>query len=109
MLGCREVCVYSTDRGSIPGRGNAIASRPVLGHTRPPIQWVLGVLSPEVRRPEREADHSHPTGAKVRKAWSYASSPPDVFMAWYLVKHTDSFTITLRTEFVDDLHDKESA
>jgi len=28
-----------------------------LGPTQPPIQWVSGVLSLGVKRPEREADH----------------------------------------------------
>jgi hypothetical protein len=32
-------------------------SRPALGSTKP-IQWVPGALSPVLKRPEREADHS---------------------------------------------------
>jgi len=35
-----------------------MTSRPVLGPTQPSIQWVLGVLSLGLKRPEREADHS---------------------------------------------------
>jgi hypothetical protein len=38
-----------------------------LGHTQPPIQWVPGALSPGVKRPGREADHSPPTSAGVKK------------------------------------------
>jgi len=37
-------------------------------------------------RPEREADHSPPSSAEVRNAWSYTSTSQYVFMAWCLVK-----------------------
>jgi hypothetical protein len=50
-------------------------SRMALGLTQP-IQWVPGALSLGVKRPEREADHSPPSSAKVRNAWSYTSTPP---------------------------------
>jgi hypothetical protein len=33
----------------------ATASRPALGLTKPPIQWVSGALSPGVKGPSREA------------------------------------------------------
>jgi hypothetical protein len=33
------------------------------------IQWVPGVLSLCVKWREREADHSPPTSAKVKKTW----------------------------------------
>jgi hypothetical protein len=42
-------------------------SRPVLGSTYPPIQWVPRALSPGVKRPGREAGHSPPTTAEVKK------------------------------------------
>jgi hypothetical protein len=48
----------------------AIASRPALGHTQPPIQWVRGV-----KRPGREADHSPSSSAELENAWSYTSTP----------------------------------
>jgi hypothetical protein len=68
-----------------------IASRPALGPTQPPIQWVPGALSLGVKRPGREADHSPPSSAEVKNAWSYTSTPQYVFMAWCLVKHRDNF------------------
>jgi hypothetical protein len=41
-------------------------SRPALGPTQPPVQWVPGVLSPGVKaRPESDADHSPPSSAEV--------------------------------------------
>jgi hypothetical protein len=43
------------------------ASRTALGPTQPPIQWVPGALSLEVKRPGREADHSPPSSAEVKE------------------------------------------
>jgi len=51
-------------------------SRTVLGPTQPPIQWVPGALFLEVKRPRLEADHSPPSSAEVKNAWSYTSTPP---------------------------------
>jgi hypothetical protein len=50
------------------GAGNFFdtMSRPALGPTQPPIQWVPGVLSMGVKRPGRGADHSPPSSAEVR-------------------------------------------
>jgi hypothetical protein len=62
--------------------------------TQPPIQWVPGALSLGVKRSGREADHSPPSSAKVKNAWSYTSTPQYIFMAWCLVKHRDNFTFT---------------
>jgi hypothetical protein len=42
------------------------ASRPALGPTQPPMQWVPGVLSPGAKRPGREADCSPPSTADVK-------------------------------------------
>jgi hypothetical protein len=36
---------------------------------------------PGVKRPGREADHSPPTSAEVKKMWIYTSTPPYAFMA----------------------------
>jgi hypothetical protein len=71
---------------SIPGKGGfflfATASRPALGPTQPPIQWVPGTHSPGVKRLVRETDHSRPYGAEVKNAWGYTSTSPYVSMAW---------------------------
>jgi len=34
----------------------------------------------------READHSPPSSAEVKNAWSCASTPPYMFMAWCLIR-----------------------
>jgi hypothetical protein len=53
------------DRGSIPGRGERIfpvasVSRPALGPTQPPVQWVPGVLSPGLKRGRGVTLTTHP-------------------------------------------------
>jgi hypothetical protein len=48
-----------------------------------------GIISPGVKRPELEADHSPPTSAEVKKIWIYAPTPPYAVMTWCLVKHRD--------------------
>jgi hypothetical protein len=50
-----------------------MSSRPALGPTQSLIQWVLGLFIPGVRRPQREAGHSPPTSAEVKKTWIYTS------------------------------------
>jgi hypothetical protein len=42
---------------------------------------VPGALSPGVKRPGREADHSPLSYAEVKKMWIYISIPPNAFMA----------------------------
>jgi hypothetical protein len=51
-------------------------SRTDLGPTQPPIQWVPQALFLGIKRPGREADHSPPSSADVKNAWSYTSTPP---------------------------------
>jgi hypothetical protein len=71
-------------RSSSPGRVKnflfSTSSRPALGSTQPPIQWVPGALSLGVKRPGREANHSLPTSAEVKKMWIYTPTPPYTFI-----------------------------
>jgi hypothetical protein len=46
----------------------------------------------EVRRPERETNHSLPSSVEVKNTWNYTSTPPYAFMSLCLVKHGDNFT-----------------
>jgi len=55
---------YLSVRFGSPNLEIATGSRPVLGPTQPPIQWV-----PEVKWPGRETDHSLPSSAEVKNAW----------------------------------------
>jgi hypothetical protein len=55
--------------------------RPALGPTQPPVEWVPRTLSPALKRQGREADHSPPASAEVKKMWIYTSIPLYAFMA----------------------------
>jgi hypothetical protein len=50
-------------------------SRPALGPTQPPIQWVQVALFLGIKRPGREADHSPPSSAEVNECVEYTSTP----------------------------------
>jgi len=52
-----------------------LKTRPAMGSTQPPIQWVMGALTTGIKWLGHEADHSPPTGAEVKHAWSYTSIP----------------------------------
>jgi len=54
--------------------------RPPLESTQPPIQRVMSVRSPGVRRSGREAGHSFHSRAEVKNSWC-------------LVKHGDKITL----------------
>jgi hypothetical protein len=88
------------DRGSISGRGKAflfsITSRKSLRPTKPPIQWAQGVLSPGVKRQEREAEHSPPSNAEIKNGGAIPPLPrmSSRHSAW-LIKHKERFTLYL--------------
>jgi len=68
-----------------------------LHHGAHPAPYITGTRCsyPGVKWPGHEADHSSPSSAEVRNVWGYTSTPPYIFMAWYLVMHRDNFTIYL--------------
>jgi hypothetical protein len=70
-------------QGSIPGTYEislfSIASRPPLGSTQPPIQWLPAADSPRVKQQRREADHSPISSAEVKNDGAVPSL--NVFMA----------------------------
>jgi hypothetical protein len=63
----------SRSRSSSPGKVTNFvfskSSRPALGSTQPPFQWVPEAFS------GRKAGHSPPTSAEVKKIWIYTSTP----------------------------------
>jgi hypothetical protein len=73
-----------------------IASRPVLGPTQPPIEWVTGVISLATKRPGREADTHLHLVQTIRMGGAISPFPQCVFMAWYVVKYRVNFTFTLQ-------------
>jgi len=92
---------YGLDgRGLVPGWGSdgyfflfPTVFRLALGPTQPSTQWAPGALTPEEKCPGREADRSLPSSTEITNAWSCTSIPQYVFMAWYLVKYRDNFTL----------------
>jgi hypothetical protein len=67
--------------GSIPGRGWEFFSSPLCPDRfwGPPSllsNGYQGALSLGVKRPGREADHSPPSSAEAKNAWTYTSTPP---------------------------------
>jgi hypothetical protein len=60
--------------------------------SKSPIQCVPGALSLGVKPSGREADHSSPSSAEVKNAWSYAFTPANRLMTW----HRQNFTYTLK-------------
>jgi hypothetical protein len=80
------------------GTGNFIfstASRPALGPTQPPIQWVRGTLSLGVKRSGREDDHSPPSSSEVKECVELHLHFPNM-LSWRgsQLKHRDNCTFT---------------
>jgi hypothetical protein len=59
----QEIILYST------------VSRLALRPTQAPIQSVLGALSPELKRPKCEADHSPPSSTEIKNSGAIPPLP----------------------------------
>jgi hypothetical protein len=64
----------------------------------------IGVFFPGVKGLGREADHSSPSSAEVKKTWSYTSIPSCVCMAWCLIRHRIRFYEVVLIEAQVKLH-----
>jgi hypothetical protein len=66
----------------------ATTSKPALGHTQPPIQWIPGTLTLGIKQSVCEADYSPPFTAKIKNEWICTSTPQyNIFMLWCVIKH----------------------
>jgi hypothetical protein len=65
----------SSSTGWVKNIVSSTSSRPVLGPSQLSRQWASGSLSPGIKLPGREADHSPPTSAEVKETWIYTSTP----------------------------------
>jgi hypothetical protein len=72
-------------RVPVGSRFFSTSSRPALRPSRPPIQWVLGALSPGIKRKGRGTDHSPTASAEVKKMCIYTTTPPYAFTAQCLI------------------------
>lgn len=68
------------------------ASRLALECTQLPTCGYQGLFPLGIKQ-GHEADHSPPSKAKFNNTWSLASIPQFIIMAWWLIKHKDSFTV----------------
>jgi Na+-transporting NADH:ubiquinone oxidoreductase subunit NqrB len=76
-----ETVDWTTSISVLTGAGKGFSlfdamSRPAVDSTQSPIHQVPGAFSLGIKYPECEADNSPPSGAKVKHAWSYNSTPP---------------------------------
>jgi len=72
--------------GWIPGRGRDLSLHYHIqtssgAHLASYLVSTEG-LSPQVKWSGHEIDSSLPSNAKVKNAWSYAPTPPYIFMVW---------------------------
>jgi hypothetical protein len=50
------------------------------------MEWISDTITPGLKQPRCEADHSPPSSAQFYNEWSYTSTLPFFFLAWCLIK-----------------------
>ena len=56
------------------------ASIPSMRFNQPPVLWLTEAFSRRLKRPMGEDDHSLPSSAEIKNAWSCTVAPPSVFV-----------------------------
>jgi hypothetical protein len=76
-------------------------SRPALGPTQLYIKWILGVLSPRVKRPRREVDHSPPFSAEVKNEEAVTPLPICLHgtVLHSIIKYRDNYIFSVPLTF----------
>jgi hypothetical protein len=69
---------WSSSPGRVKNFLFSTSSRPAVGSTQLPIQWVQRALPSGVMRAGRETNHSPPASTEVKKMWMYTSTSPYV-------------------------------
>jgi hypothetical protein len=81
----------------------ATASRPAVGPTQPPLQWVLWAITPGVELSQSKVDHYPPSSSKIKNVWiCIFTSPHYVFTTWCLVKQVVVFMAQCLVKHRDD-------
>jgi hypothetical protein len=73
----RELCSNIQE-----GQETVLSFTVSTGHTCCVFKWIPEALSPQVKQMGQEAEGSHPSSAKVKKAGSYTSTFLYVAMTW---------------------------
>jgi hypothetical protein len=96
---CSAYITSWTIRSSDPGTAKRFFSSPNRPNRlwgKPSFQWVLGVFSPEAKRPGREVGHSPPPSAEFNE-WNYTSV---LFIRLYGVD-SDQFSFTFNRKCIN--------
>jgi hypothetical protein len=79
----------------------SMTARPALGPTQSPVLRTPGAISARVKRPEREADHSHPSSAEVKNGRAISPFPHTSSLGGVqLIKLSDNVTFTLNLKHI---------
>jgi hypothetical protein len=76
-----------------------------VGPIQPPIQWMSGIISPGVKRPGPEADHSPPSRPEVKNGESIPPSLRIFFHGIMLNQLSAGTTLPYLTTLIQEFED----